>query len=147
MFKRLVQTEDDAALLVSRLALGIVIFPHGAQHLLGWFGGGGFSATVSFFNQQGMPTVLALLVIAAESFGAVSLIAGFLSRFCTFGIGIVMLGAIAMVHFANGFFMNWMGNQAGEGLEYHLLALGLVLAILLKGGGKWSVDRLLSEKA
>ena len=147
MFKKLIQTEDEAAMLVARLALGIVFFPHGAQKFLGWFGGGGFGGTLEFFSQQlGVPTFLAVLVILAESLGSISLIVGFLSRFCAFGIGMVMLGAIFMVHLQNGFFMNWSGQAQGEGIEYHILALGLVLAILFKGGGKWSIDRLLTER-
>ncbi len=85
-------------------------------------------------------------MILGESPGSISLILGFVSRFCAFGIGCIMLGAILMVHHANGFFMNWQGNQKGEGFEYHLLALGLVLAVMLGGGGKWSVDRAISAK-
>lgn len=146
MLKRFFDTKDDMSLLVARLALGIVFFPHGAQKLLGWFGGGGFSGTIGAFTQGGMPWIVALLVILGESLGSISLILGFMSRFCAFGIGCIMLGAIFMVHRANGFFMNWQGNQQGEGYEYHLLALGLVLALIIGGGGKWSVDRAISEK-
>jgi len=146
MLKRFFDTKDDVSLLVARLALGIVIFPHGAQKLLGWFGGGGFSGTLNAFTQGGMPWILALLVILGESLGSLSLIFGFVSRFCAFGIGCIMLGAILMVHHQNGFFMNWMGNQKGEGYEYHLLALGLALAVMIGGGGKLSVDRAISEK-
>ncbi|MGH9863059.1 MAG: DoxX family protein [Candidatus Acidiferrales bacterium] len=146
MLKRLLQTNNEATLLVARLALAIVMFPHGAQKLLGWFGGGGFVATVSGFQRGGIPAVLAVLVIAAESLGSLSLALGFLSRFCAFGIGMVMVGAVLMVHYQYGFFMNWLGNQKGEGFEYHLLALGLVLVVLIGGGGRGSLDRLLTEK-
>ncbi|HSC77391.1 MAG TPA: DoxX family protein [Candidatus Acidoferrales bacterium] len=146
MLKRFFDTKDDMSLLVARLALGIVFFPHGAQKLLGWFGGGGFSGTIGAFTQGGMPWIVALLVILGESLGSISLILGFMSRFCAFGIGSIMLGAIAIVHYRNGFFMNWQGNQQGEGYEYHLLALGLVLALIIGGGGKWSVDRAISQK-
>ena len=107
----------------------------------------GFSGTLEFFSQQlGVPTFLAVLVILAESLGSISLIVGFLSRFCAFGIGMVMLGAVFMLNLQHGFFMNWSGQAQGEGIEYHILALGLVLAILFKGGGKWSIDRLLTER-
>ncbi len=147
MLKRLFDTKDDASLLIARLALGIVIFPHGAQKLLGWFGGGGFSGTVGFFTEQlGLPWIVAVLVILGESLGSLSLIFGFVSRFCAFGITCIMLGAIFMVHMQNGFFMNWLGNQKGEGYEYHLLVLGLALAVMIGGGGKWSADRAISEK-
>ncbi|HXE75623.1 MAG TPA: DoxX family protein [Candidatus Xenobia bacterium] len=146
MLKRFFDTRDDAALLVARLALGFVMLPHGAQKLLGWFGGHGFSATLDAFTQGGMPWMVALLVILGESLGSLSLVLGFLSRFCAFGIACIMLGAIVMVHQQHGFFMNWSGQQPGEGFEYHLLALGLALALMLGGGGKWSADRLISQK-
>lgn len=146
MLKKFFETENSVALLVARLALGIVFFPHGAQKLLGWFGGGGFSGTLDAFTQEGMPWIVALLVILGESLGSVSLILGFASRFCAFGIGMIMLGAVFMVHAQFGFFMNWSGKQPGEGFEYHLLALGLALALVQGGGGKWSVDRVLAEK-
>ncbi len=147
MLKRFFDTKDDTSLLMARLALGIVIFPHGAQKLLGWFGGGGFSGTVGFFTEQlGLPWIVAVLIVLGESFGAASLVLGFMSRFCTFGIACIMLGGVFMVHLQNGFFMNWQGNQKGEGFEYHLLALGLAFAVMIGGGGKWSVDRAISEK-
>lgn len=146
MLKRFLETNDDAALLVARLALGIAIIPHGAQKLLGWFGGHGFSGTIQGFEQSGIPVALAVLVILAESLGAFSLLFGFLSRLQAFGIGSVMIGAVLTVHASNGFFMNWTGQKAGEGFEYHILALGLALAILIGGGGKWSLDRALASK-
>jgi len=143
MLNKLFETRDDVGLLVARLALGIVFLPHGLQKTLGLFGGAGFSGTMGFFTQQGLPSIIAFLVIIAESFGALGLIIGFLSRLAAFGIGLNMLGAILMVHLPNGFFMNWFGTQKGEGFEYHILAIGLALVVLIGGGGKWSVDRLL----
>jgi len=143
MLNKFFRTEDDSALLVARLALGIVFLPHGLQKTLGLFGGAGFSGTMGFFTQQGLPSIIAFLVIIAESFGALGLIIGVLSRLAAFGIGLNMLGAILMVHLPNGFFMNWFGTQKGEGFEYHILAIGLALVVLIGGGGKWSVDRLL----
>jgi len=137
----LLHTEDDFGLFIARIALGIVILPHGLQKLLGLFGGPGFSGTIEFFVGSGLPAAVAILIIIGESFGAVGLILGFLSRLAAFGITLIMLGAIFMVHLQNGFFMNWQGNQTGEGFEFHLLALGLSLVVLIKGGGKWSVDR------
>jgi len=146
MLKKLMQTDDDVGMLIVRLTLGIVMFPHGAQKLLGWFGGRGFANTMQDFTGMGLPAVVVFLVILAEFFGSLSLITGVLGRLGAFGILCVMLGALFMVHLPNGFFMNWMGNQKGEGFEYHLLAIGMALAILIKGSGAFSVDRSMSDK-
>ncbi len=146
MFKRILKTDDDLTGLILRLLLGIVFFPHGAQKLLGWFGGYGFTGTMGFFTGSGIPWVFAFLAIAAEFFGALGLITGLLTRVAAFGIGCVMVVATLTVHLQNGFFMNWAGNQKGEGFEYHLLALAIVVALLIKGGGKLSADRALSER-
>lgn len=143
MLGSLLHTNDDIGLFIARISLGIVILPHGLQKLLGLFGGPGFSGAVEFFVGSGLPSTVAILIIIGESFGAVGLILGLLSRLAAFGITLIMLGAIFMVHIQNGFFMNWFGNQTGEGFEYHLLALGLSLAVLINGGGKWSVDRMI----
>lgn len=143
MLSSLLHTNDDIGLFIARISLGIVILTHGLQKLLGLFGGAGFSGTVDFFVGSGLPSAVAILIIIAESFGALGLILGFFSRLAAFGITLIMLGAIFMVHIQNGFFMNWFGNQAGEGFEYHLLALGLSLVVLIKGGGKWSVDNMI----
>lgn len=145
MFQKLIATDDNVTGLILRLTLGIVIFPHGAQKLLGWFGGGGVGGTLQGFEQWwGVPAFLTVLVIIAEFFGSLGLIVGFLSRLCAAGIGLVMLGAVFIVHLGNGFFMNWTGQQAGEGFEYHLLVFGIMLAIFVTGSGRWSVDRKLS---
>jgi len=147
MFKTLIDTHDDAVQTVLRLALGIMIFPHGAQKLLGWFGGGGVSGTVQFFSAAfGIPAFLALLVIAAEFFGGLGLILGFLSRVAAGGVALVMLGAVFLVHLPNGFFMNWTGSQGGEGFEFHLLAIGIAVAVMARGSGALSVDAMLATK-
>ncbi len=147
MIKTILATNNNVAPLIARLTLAIVIFPHGAQKLLGWFGGYGFSGTMGFFTgTMGIPAFLAFLVIIAESIGAVALFAGALSRVAAFGIGITMTVAMFMGHTANGFFMNWYGNQAGEGFEYHLLTIGLALITIVSGAGALSVDRAISTK-
>jgi len=139
-------TEEDSGALVLRLFLGAVFLPHGAQKVLGWYGGHGFEATLgAFTNQMGVPLAVAILVILAESLGAVGLFLGFLTRLCALGIVCVMAGAIYMVHLPNGFFMNWYGTQAGEGYEYHLLAIGMALALIIKGGGRYSIDRAIAR--
>lgn len=148
MFNKLINTDDNIASLILRVLLGVVFFPHGAQKLLGWFGGHGFSGTMGFFTEtMGIPAIFAFLAIMAESLGAVALIAGFLTRITAFGIASVMVVAIFMVHLQNGFFMNWSGNQQGEGFEYHILAIAIALALIVKGGGKWSVDKLLTKSS
>lgn len=139
--KFLLQTNRSAAPLVARLVLGAVMFPHGAQKVLGWFGGHGFRATLHQFTEgMHLPAALAVLAIAAEFAGSIGLILGFLSRIAALGIGVVMSVAIVMVHSKFGFFMNWAGNQKGEGFEYHILALGLAMIVLIYGGGWGSVD-------
>ncbi|HEX7120652.1 MAG TPA: DoxX family protein [Longimicrobiales bacterium] len=143
------RTEDDIIPTLLRITLGVVIFPHGAQKLLGWFGGPGYSVTMeALTGMVGLPWVIAFLVIVIEFFGALALIVGLFGRAAALGVATVMVGAVmAGGHLANGFFMNWFGTQAGEGFEYHLLAIGLALAVLLRGSGAASVDRLLAARA
>lgn len=144
MFNKLIETRDDFAATALRITLGLVIFPHGAQKLLGWFGGYGFTGTMHHFTEtMGIPYLFAVLAIVAESFGALGLIVGLTTRVAAFGVGVTIGVAAIMGHVQNGFFMNWFGNQAGEGFEYHLLVVGMALALIIRGGGKWSLDRLL----
>jgi putative oxidoreductase len=146
MFRKLINTTDDPALTILRLVLGAVFFAHGAQKALGWFGGYGFSGTMAFFTQQAhIPVAFAFLAICAEFLGGIGLILGLLSRLAAFGIACNMVVAVAMVHWHFGFFANWFGNQKGEGIEYHLLALAIALAIMIKGSGALSGDRALSK--
>ena len=145
MFRKLLATSNDLTLTLVRLVLGVVFFAHGAQKMLGWFGGYGFHGTMGFFTQQmGIPAPLAFLAICAEFFGGLGLIFGLLSRIAALGIIVNMLVAVAKVHRANGFFMNWTGQQKGEGFEYHLLAIALLLVVLIKGSGALSIDRALA---
>jgi putative oxidoreductase len=145
--RTLFQTDEAWSSLILRVMLGVVMFPHGAQKLLGWYGGFGFGGTMGFFTEQmHIPAVLAFLVIVGESFGALGLIVGFLTRVSAFGMLCIMLGAITLVHWPNGFFMNWSGKQAGEGFEYHLLVIGMSIALLIAGGGKWSVDGAIAKQ-
>jgi putative oxidoreductase len=124
------------------------MFPHGAQKVLRWFGGYGFSGTMNFFtNQMHIPALFAFLAIAAEFAGSLGLITGFLARIAAFGIAANMVVAVVTVHGANGFFMNWYGNQKGEGIEYHLLALGLALIVMIGGAGKASIDRAITNRS
>ena len=144
MFRRLVHTTDDPMLALIRVALGAVFFAHGAQKVMGWFGGNGFSQTMSFFtHNMGLPPVLAVIAILAEFLGGLGLILGFLSRIAGFAIAVEMLVAVLMVHLPNGFFMNWYGNQKGEGFEYHLLVIAIAAMITVRGAGAASVDHAL----
>jgi putative oxidoreductase len=137
----------NTALFVQRLVLATVIFMHGAQKLLGWFGGHGFDATMTSFTQQmGMPPAIAFMVILAETFGMLLLALGLFTRLASFGLASVMLGAIAMIHAKHGFFMNWTGQGTGEGYEYHLLALALAVPLLVWGGGRWALDSEIAER-
>src|SRR6478672_5020036 len=116
MFRKLIATDNDIATTILRLVLGVIFFAHGAQKMLGWFGGYGFSGTMGYFTgAMHIPTLFAFLAIAAEFFGGIGLILGFLTRIAAFGIAVNMLVAIATVHHAFGFFMNWSGTQKGEG--------------------------------
>lgn len=143
--RSLVATGDSFAPTVLRLALGFMILPHGLQKTFGWFGGYGFQGTMGWLTGTvGAPWIFAFLAILAESVGALMLIAGFGTRLAALGLGGVMLVA-AWTHRANGFFMNWTGTQAGEGIEFHLLALAMVVALLILGGGKWSLDARLAR--
>jgi putative oxidoreductase len=146
MFQKIVNTNDDFAMTVVRLVLGVVFLAHGSQKMLGWFGGYGFSGTMGYFTHQlGIPAPFALLAICAEFFGGLGLIVGFLGRIAAFGIMCNMIVAIMMFHRHYGLFMNWSGQQQGEGIEYHLLAIAIILAIFIEGSGAFSVDRFLTD--
>lgn len=146
--KRLLATVDDWSATVARVALGLVFFPHGAQKLFGWFGGYGWQGTIGFLTGQvGLPYPVAVLVILIESLGSLALIIGLAGRVMAAGIVAVMVGAVATSHLSNGFFMNWTGQQKGEGFEYHILAIALALVVIIKGSGAASVDRALTGPA
>src|SRR5690348_7181457 len=140
MLRKIVETTHDPTLTILRVVLGIVFFAHGAQKALGWFGGFGFKGTMGFFTHQlGIPAPLAFLAIVTEFLGGLGLIIGLLSRIAALGIGVEMAIVIFMIHHRFGFFMNWTGQQKGEGYEYHLLIIAACLAILIRGSGLLSV--------
>jgi putative oxidoreductase len=144
---RLLATDADWVLTIARIVLGAALFAHGAQKLLGWFGGHGLRATIQTFHDHlGIPTPLAYLAIAAEFFGGLGLIVGFLARVAALGIAITMVVAMAVVHWKFGFFINWFGDKQGHGVEYHLLAVALALVIIVHGAGAFSLDRILSRR-
>jgi putative oxidoreductase len=143
MLRKLIATDNDAVTTILRLVLGVVFFAHGAQKMLGWFGGYGFTGTMGFFTGVlHIPAPFAFLAICTEFFGGLGLIFGLLTRVAAFGIFFEMLVAVAMVHRNFGFFMNWAGTQKGEGYEYHLLVLAITAFLMIRGAGAASLDRL-----
>jgi putative oxidoreductase len=139
-------TEKHSAGLIARLVLGGVMLPHGLQKTLGMFGGQGFMPSLENFLLQGIPYIVGALVIAGESIGAILLIIGFAGRFMAAWIAAIMIGAVLKVHLAFGFFMNWKGVNAGEGIEFHLLAIGLACIVMISGSGVFSVDHWLTRR-
>jgi len=145
MFRNFLATDQNPAQLFIRLALGIVMFPHGAQKVFGWFGGPGFSQTLEAFSKMGFPTWSTLILMIIELAGSILLIFGCLTRLWALGIGTTITICMFMNHVQNGFFMNWFGQQKGEGFEYHLLIIGIPLALIIRGGGRLSVDSVLTQ--
>ncbi|MEJ2697682.1 MAG: DoxX family protein [Candidatus Sulfobium sp.] len=147
MLKKLFQTKNDTAIFILRLLLGGVFFPHGMQKAFGWFGGSGFEGAMQSFQQGlGIPGFFAVLAILAESAGSIGLITGFLTRVAAFGITVNMVVAVALIHWKYGFFMNWFGKQAGEGFEYHILVVAITTFLMIRGGGRWSIDGSIYRK-
>ena len=145
MFQQIFATESSWISLLLRLTLGLVLFPHGAQKMFGWFNGPGFTGEMDYLTKTvGLSAFTSLMVILIEFFGSLMLIAGFATRIAALGVLGLFIGIIVKVHYKDGFFMNWFGQlQAGqEGYEYHLLIIGLAIAIIIGGGGKFSMDRL-----
>jgi putative oxidoreductase len=143
----LIATDGSAAPAVARLTLGLVMLPHALQKLLGLFGGYGLAGTYGYFTTKlGLPSVLAATASICEIGGAILLVLGAFSRLGAAAIMAVMIGAVVTTHLPNGFFMNWTGQQAGEGIEYHLLATALAVVVIIKGGGAWSTDNLLQKR-
>lgn len=141
MKNKIFNTNNSYIGLILRIALTIVVFPHGAQKLFGWFGGYGFTGTMGYFTETvGLPWIIGFLVIVLESIGAIALLVGFSTRIMALCYILLALGIAFTSHFENGFFMNWYGNQAGEGYEYFILWIGIAASLIILGGGKYSID-------
>ncbi|MGQ0641045.1 MAG: DoxX family protein [Gemmatimonadaceae bacterium] len=149
MFRSLIDTSDDRIPMLARLALGIVIFPHGAQKLLGWFAGPGIDGALGFYGEMGIPLFLGWLVILAEFFGGLALVVGFMSRLAALATAIDMIVAVVTTNWKFGFFMNWNGQlqEGGEGFEFHILAISLALIVIIRGSGALSLDLALTRRA
>jgi putative oxidoreductase len=140
--KNIFVTSESKASVILRIILGCVLFAHGARNMIGWFGGSGFSNTMHYFTQTvGLAYIVGFLVICLQFFGAIFILIGFTTRVIALGILGLFFGMIVTVHLPYGFFMNWFGNSAGEGFEYHILVIGICSALLVLGGGAWSLDR------
>ena len=140
----LFKTYPSWAPIFARLTLGIIFFAHGSQKLLGWFGGSGWSGTIQFFEQSGVPAFLAILLIITEFFGGIAIILGFFTRLAALGLTVAMIVAIYKVHLQNGFFLNWFNvPNMGHGIEYSLALIGLSLSLLVWGAGNLSVDQMI----
>lgn len=147
MIKKLFETDNSIAQLIIRVTLAVVFFPHGAQKVLGWWGGAGFTQTVEVFTEKfGAPFFIPYTLMSIEFLGSMALLIGLLTRPAALGIAGAMAVCAFMNHLQNGFFMNWFGKQAGEGFEFHLLAIGMAIALIIKGGGMLSLDRLIAKK-
>jgi putative oxidoreductase len=147
MIKKLLGTDGNLSGTILRVLLGGVMLPHGLQKVLGMFGGAGLKPTLDMFQTAfHIPIYLAVAAVLAESLGALALIAGFCTRIAALAIAVDMGVAVYLVHWKNGFFMNWMGTQKGEGFEYHILAIAVALALVIRGAGRWSVDRAVAGK-
>ncbi len=142
----LVATSSSGAITVVRVVLGVIFFAHGAQKVLGWFGGYGLQGTTKYLTSQGLPLSVAYLVCFFEFLGGIGLVLGLLTRLAALAVVVVMIGAIAKVHWANGFFLNWsLTPGKGHGCEANLAFIAMAVACLLAGGGAWSVDLLLGR--
>jgi putative oxidoreductase len=139
MIKALLQTNANYVFTLIRAVAGIVIWPYGMQKLFGWFGGVGIKGTFEEMAIKKVPKFIAWLVIIGQSFGSTALVFGFLGRIAAGGLFIIFAGAL-IFHLPNGWTMNWFGEKDGEGIEYHVLLLTLLLAVLIKGSGALSVD-------
>ncbi|HEX9442656.1 MAG TPA: DoxX family protein [Candidatus Binatia bacterium] len=140
----LFDTEPSLSLFILRVVLGVIFFAHGAQKVLGWYGGPGLKGTVGFMASMGLPVPIAYLVCFFEFLGGIGLVLGFLTRLAALAIAVVMAGAIVTVHWQHGFFLNWeLTPGKGHGIEANLAYLAMALALLLDGAGMLSIDRLI----
>jgi len=146
MIESLTGTHADWIVGIARIVLGIIFFAHGAQKMLGWYGGAGLASTMRTLTEHlHLPSTLAFLVITGEFFGGIGLIVGLFSRIAALVIVLTMVGAIVTVHFRFGLFLNWFGNQEGHGIEYHLLAIALALVVVVNGAGAYSLDSFVHQ--
>lgn len=145
MIETLLQTDADYVCTFLRIITGIIIFPYGMQKLFGWFDGVGIKGTLEQMAVRKVPRFIAWLVIIGQSFGSIALMSGFLGRIAAGGLFIIFTGAL-IVHLPDGWTMNWFGEKDGEGIEYHVMLLSLLLVVIVKGSGAMSIDLWLTSK-
>ena len=145
--RAVVETSDDRIPMLARLALGIVIFPHGAQKILGWFGGPGIDGALGFFAALGVPAAIGWLAIITEFVGGLALILGLFGRVAAFLVALSLISAVVTLHWSVGFFMDWNGQLQGEGFEFHILAVTLAIIVLIRGSGALSIDRAITTRS
>lgn len=148
MYKILSTNPNNYSAFIARIALAITLFPHGAQKLLGWFGGGGFTGTMEFMTgKAGLPWIIGFIFILIEFFAPLLLLFGLYTRFAAATLLLSFIGVFSTDAIHNGFFMNWQGvSGQGEGIEYFVLLFGLIIVSLIAGGGKASVDSIMTKK-
>jgi putative oxidoreductase len=145
MIQQLVETNTSYICLFLRIITGIIIFPYGMQKLFGWFDGPGISGTHEQMRSKNIPWFIGWLIIIAQSFGSVALILGLFGRIAAGGNFIIFTGAL-VVHSPDGWFLNWFGKKKGEGIEYLMMLLSILLVITINGSGAFSVDQWLMTK-
>lgn len=144
MLNKIFQTTDNWEGLILRVTLGSVLFAHGAQKLFGWFGGPGFEASMAYLiDDTGLPWIIAFLTILLESIGSLLLILGLGTRIMAISFALLGIGIVLTTHLQYGFYMNWYGDKAGEGYEYFLLWIGIALALVFTGSGRYALDSLI----
>jgi putative oxidoreductase len=143
MIEKLLHTDPDYAWTFLRIIAGLIIFPYGMQKLFPWFGGWGIKKTLRQLTLKKIPTFIAWLIIIGQSFGSIALVAGFLGRIAAGGLFIIFTGAL-IVHLPDGWAMNWFGEKKGEGIEYFVMLLSLLLIVIVRGSGAMSIDRWLT---
>jgi putative oxidoreductase len=143
MIEKLLHTDPDYAWTFLRIIAGLIIFPYGMQKLFPWFGGWGIKKTLKQLTLKKIPTFIAWLIIIGQSFGSIALVAGFLGRIAAGGLFIIFTGAF-IVHLPDGWAMNWFGEKKGEGIEYFVMLLSLLLIVIVRGSGAMSIDRWLT---
>jgi putative oxidoreductase len=147
LWTRLTQTQNDPTLTIARWVLAAIFFGHGTQKAFGWFGGMGFDRSLAYFQDtMGIPAALTVFVMFTELSAATGLVLGLLTRIAALGLLGIMVVAPFANHLYPRFFMNWSGTRGGEGYEYHLLAIALLLILVAKGGGTASLDRLIASR-